>query len=186
MAFRPIQNESYLSELPITPPTPCPSPTLGHANLQTPLEHRLPKVGDPELRSLPFSHRRAFSLPKNTEITGGTTSPYLHWNLIPQNDSAYHGRDQQIVCFSIAFRQRAARAERCSCLVDRHKCDRVRYSRKSCSPWIYFVGLGEDQSIADDFRTGCNPLDMEKSRKWLAFGGTGAGEAVEAGRINAG
>ncbi|PVH69729.1 hypothetical protein DL98DRAFT_522026 [Cadophora sp. DSE1049] len=128
MAFQLMKTEPYSSELPPTPPTPYPSPTLGHASLHTLLAHRLPEDGDPELRPLTFSHRRAFSLPKNTTVTGkyvtrsSNTQRQPHLPSIDprtQNDTPPHERDQQRGALAMRFnRQRPAPNDVSACWRD--------------------------------------------------------------------
>ncbi|KAH9204118.1 hypothetical protein DL95DRAFT_398778 [Leptodontidium sp. 2 PMI_412] len=118
MTFRLIKTEPYPSELPPTPPTPYPSPTLRHASLHTLLPHRLSEDGDPELRPLTFSHRPAFSLPKNITGTGkyvtrsSNTQKQPHLPSIDprtQNDTPPHKGDQQRGALAMCLnRQRPA------------------------------------------------------------------------------
>jgi hypothetical protein len=64
------KTEPYPFELPTTPPTPCPSPTLQYASLLTALMPNLPDDGDPELQSLTCSQWDAVSSSKRPKTTG--------------------------------------------------------------------------------------------------------------------
>ncbi|KAH6698229.1 hypothetical protein BKA61DRAFT_622468 [Leptodontidium sp. MPI-SDFR-AT-0119] len=201
--------EAYAFELPTTPPTPFPSPTLPYASLYTALTHNLPDDSDPELQSLTCSHYGACSLSKWPKAIGKyATFPFNaegqpHTTLIDsqiQNDVQQSERGQQRCSLATQFsRERPAPNDAHAWWRDTNI---VRSTAQAASSASTLLDLGPIKRITEDFRTACNPLDtnigtdcsippsatrgLSQNRQVadVDFSRPGVGSEVEAMRLN--